>query len=83
MTIINIDHDKKKATVALQYNDIRDINTLLCEAGNISDLRRSFFLLFELVKNGCVDRFTVEHLGELLLMEDSAKEGEEYERLAD
>ena len=77
MTIINIDHDKKRATIALQYNDIRDINALLCESGNVSDLRRSFFLLFELVKNGCIDRFTVEHLGELLQMEDTAKEEDE------
>ena len=78
MTIINIDHDKKRATIALQYNDIRDINTLLCESGNISELRRSFFLLFELVKNGCIDRFTVEHLGELLQMEDAAREEEKH-----
>ena len=78
MTIVNIDHDKKRATVALQYNDIRDINTLLCESGNISELRRSFFLLFELVKNGCIDRFTVEHLGELFQMEDAAREEDEY-----
>ena len=77
MTIINIDHDKKRATIALQYNDIRDINALLCDAGNVSDLRRSFFLLFELVKNGFIDRFTVEHLGELLQMEDAAKEEDE------
>lgn len=28
-------------------------------------LNRDFFLLFELVKNGCIDSFTVEHLNEI------------------
>lgn len=74
MTINNIDYDRKSAKVTLQYNEIRDINALLFESGNISGLRRSFFLLFELVKNGCIDRFTIEHLRELFQMEDAAKE---------
>jgi len=77
MTILNIDHEAKRAVVSLSYGDIRDINSLLCESGYVYDLRRSFFLLFELVKNGCIDRFSVEHLAELLQMEDAAKEDEE------
>lgn len=77
MTILNIDHEAKRSVVSLSYSDIRDINNLLCESGYVYDLRRSFFLLFELVKNGCIDRFTIEHLGELLQMEDTAKEGNE------
>ena len=75
MRIEKIEHNpgSSKATVTLDYGDIRDINNALCGAGNISELRRSFFLLFEIVKNGCIDRFTVEHLSELLGMEDAAK----------
>lgn len=75
MTIEKIDHSPgvSKATVTLNYGEIRDINAALYTEGNISELRRGFFLVFELVKNGCIDRFTIEHLSELLGLEDTAK----------
>lgn len=74
MTIEKIEHNPgaSKATVTLNYKDIRDINNALCKDENISELHRYFFLLFEIVKNGCIDRFTIEHLSELLKMEDAA-----------
>jgi hypothetical protein len=76
MTIHNITHNPqyhvKKATITLSYEEIRDIANLLYEASKDENthseqhiLNRDFFLLFELVKNGCIDSFTVEHLNEI------------------
>jgi hypothetical protein len=73
MTIHSITHNPeygiKKATVTLQYEEIRDIANMLYEHTQDEQTRpekhilhRDFFLLFELVKNGCIDGFTVEHL---------------------
>lgn len=76
MTIHNITHNPqyhiKKATITLSYEEIRDIANLLYEASKDENthseqhiLNRDFFLLFELVKNGCIDSFTIEHLNEI------------------
>lgn len=76
MTIHNITHNPiyhvKKATITLSYEEIRDIANMLYEASKDENTRseqlvlnRDFFLLFELVKNGCIDSFTVEHLNEI------------------
>lgn len=76
MTIHEINHKPniavKNATVTLHYEEIRDISNLLCEIDKIrplnkteAKLHRDMFFLFEMVKNGCIDSFTVEHLGEL------------------
>lgn len=62
----------KYATVTLNYEEIRDISNLLCDIDKIrplskteAKLHRDMFFLFEVVKNGCIDSFTVKHLGEL------------------
>lgn len=62
----------KYATVTLNCEEIRDISNLLCEVDKIrplskteAKLHRDIFFLFEVVKNGCIDSFTVKHLGEL------------------
>lgn len=62
----------KYATVTLRYEEIRDIANLLCEVNKIrplskteAKLHRDMFFLFDVVKNGCIDDFTVKHLGEL------------------
>ena len=76
MTIHEIVHNPnqsiKNATVTLNYEEIRDIANLLCEIDKIrqlskteAKLHRDMFFLFEVVKNGCIDSLTVEHLGKL------------------
>ena len=76
MTIHEINHKPnfaiKNATVTLNYEEIRDISNLLCDIDKIrplsnteAKLHRDMFFLFDVVKNGCIDNFTVEHLGEL------------------
>lgn len=83
MTIHNITHNPqyhiKKATITLSYEEIRDIANLLYEASKDENthseqhiLNRDFFLLFELVKNGCIDSFTVEHLNEIQKQSEKA-----------
>jgi hypothetical protein len=85
MTIHNITHNPqyhiKKATITLSYEEIRDIANMLYEATKNENtcseqhiLNRDFFLLFELVKNGCIDSFTVEHLNEI---QERSKEAEQ------
>ena len=64
------DRNTKNATIHLDYDEIRDIANMLCsvtkqneyQTENYKTLHRDFFLLFELVKNGCIDGFTCEHL---------------------
>lgn len=74
MTIENIKPQTgfKYATVTLNYEEIRDIANLLYEVNKImplskteAKLHRDMFFLFEVVKNGCIDNFTIKHLGEL------------------
>lgn len=74
MTIESIKHrtDFNNATVTLNYEEIRDISNLLCEIDKIrplskteAKLHRDTFFLFEVVRNGCIDSFTIEHLKEL------------------
>lgn len=64
MTIREIIHNPKsatkQATVTLDYDEIRDISNLLCKSKVIGKLRSDMFLLFELVKNGCWDKYTLE-----------------------
>ena len=74
MTIQEINHkpdrNTKNAIIHLDYDEIRDIANLLCsitkqteyQTEGYKTLHRDFFLLFEIVKNGCVDGFTCEHL---------------------
>lgn len=84
MTIYNITHNPKygvkEATVTLRYEEVRDIANMLYEATKDGATRsekhilhRDFFLLFELVKNGCIDGFTVETLNKI---QEQAKEVE-------
>lgn len=85
MTIHNITHNPKygikTATVTLEYNEIRDIANVLYQDTKDEETRsekhilhRDFFLLFELVKNGCIDGFTVETLNKI---QEQAKGSEE------
>lgn len=77
MTIHEIKHEPdrsiKSAIIHLDYDEIKDIGNLLCtirdnkecQTQNYKKLRRDFFFLFEIVKNGCIDGFTWEHLYKL------------------
>lgn len=69
MTIHEIIHNPeyaiKQATVTLDYDEIRDISNLICKAKVTGKLRSDMFLLFELVKNGCLDKFSLEHALEI------------------
>lgn len=69
MTIREIIHNPKcaikQATVTLDYDEIRDISNLLCKSKVTGKLRSDMFLLFELAKNGCWDKYTLEHALEI------------------
>lgn len=74
MTIHEINHKPdrhtKTAIIHLDYDEIRDIANMLCsitkqqeyQTEGYNTLHRDFFLLFEIVKNGCIDGVTCEHL---------------------
>ena len=74
MTIREIIHNPecatKQATVTLDYDEIRDISNLLCKSKVTGKLRSDMFLLFELVKNGCWDRYTLKHALEVRESDD-------------
>ena len=64
----------KNATICLDCDEIRDIANMLCsvvkhqqefQTEGYKTLHRDFFFLFEIVKNGCIDGFTCEHLAKL------------------
>lgn len=78
MRIIEIEHKPemkiKGATVHLNYDDIITIhNALYQESKNEENTKREtfnrvdrdMFLLCELVKNGCIDNFTISHICEI------------------
>lgn len=65
MTFVSIDNQNKRATIELNCKEIRDIANLMCNNHYHGKLHAEFFLLFELVKNGCIDGFTVEELFKL------------------
>lgn len=67
MTInqINSQVGAKHATITLDYDEIRDISNMMCEYKVNGKLRADMFLLFEIVKNGCLDRFSLEHAIEI------------------
>lgn len=76
MTIHNIEHNlqgnNRRATITLDVEQIMYISNALCDAvkdenapETLLELKRDMFLLFEIVKNGCIDSFTVEHLATL------------------
>ena len=88
MTIHKIEHDmecnRRKATVTLRVEQVMYVaNALnkyikeehLTEA--LLELNRDFFLLFELVKNGCIDSFTVEHLCKCQQMIEEKRNGKQ------
>lgn len=75
MTIHKIEHDlqgnNRRATITLDVEQIMYVSNALCNAvknenasETLLELKRDMFLLFEIVKNGCIDSFTVEHLAE-------------------
>lgn len=55
----------KHATITLDYDEIRDISNMMCKYKVNGKLRADMFLLFEIVKNGCLDRFSLEHALEI------------------
>lgn len=77
MTIQEIIHQPdrniKSATIHLNYDEIRDLSNMLVQISKEDNfktkgyqtLRRDFFLLFELVKNGCIDGWTCTKLYDL------------------
>lgn len=86
MTIHKIEHDlksnRRNATVSLNVEQIMYIANALNKyikderlSETLLELHRDFFLLFEVVKNGCIDSFTVEHLGKCQQMIEEFKKG--------
>ena len=76
MTIHKIEHDMerniRKATVTLNVEQLMYITNALNKyikeeynTENLLELHRDIYLLFEIVKNGCIDSVTVNHLHEL------------------
>lgn len=63
--IHNSDNGIKQATVTLDYDEIRDISNLFCKCNIKGKVRADIFLLFELVKNGCWDKYTLERALEI------------------
>ena len=63
--IHNPDNEIKKATITLDYNEIRVISNLFCKCNIKGKLRTEMLLLFELVKNGCLDKCSLEHALEI------------------
>lgn len=55
----------KHATITLDYDEIRDISNMMCKYNVSGKLRADMFLLFEIVKNGCLDRYSLEHALEI------------------
>ena len=76
MTVYRIEHDWerniRKATVTLNVEQLMYITNALNKytkeehnSENLLELHRDMYLLFSLVKDGCIDSVTVEHLHEL------------------
>lgn len=77
----NPKYNVKCATVTLDYDELRDLSNALCDIGENESwtkrpsywkIRRNIYWLFDLVKNGCVDEFSVEQSYELLQKEKVA-----------
>lgn len=51
----------KSATVELTYDEIRDIKNAL-NGSKYEDTNVKWFYLFEIVKNGCLDRWAIDYL---------------------
>lgn len=51
----------KSATVELTYDEIRDIKNAL-NGSQYEDTNVKWFYLFEIVKNGCLDKWAIDHL---------------------
>lgn len=84
MQIREIIHDPKYnvkcATVTLDYDELRDLSNVLCDIEKDESwtkrpsywkVRRNIYWLFDLVKNGCVDDWSVERSYEFLQNEEA------------
>lgn len=67
MTInqINSEVGAKHATITLDYDEIRNISNMMCKYNVNGKLRADMFLLFEIVKNGGLDKYSLEHALEI------------------
>ena len=76
MTVHRIEHNLerniRKATITLNVEQLMYITNALNKyikeehnTENLLELHRDMYLLFSLVKDGCIDCVTVEHLQEL------------------
>ena len=66
VTFLDINHSTGSATIKLNYEELRDLSNLLRRSEvSTKTLNRDFFLLFDIVKNGCIDRFTMARLKNL------------------
>lgn len=66
----------KSATVELTYDEIRDIKNAL-NGSLYEDTNIKWFYLFEIVKNGCLDKWAVDHLWSLVHREEVNEDDEE------
>lgn len=63
MTILDIQHyPSNEATIKLTYKELLDLCNILNKHAFNSELHQNFFLIFELVKNGNIDGFTIAEL---------------------
>lgn len=82
MQIKEIVHDpkynNKYATITLDYDELRDLSNVLCDIEKDEcwakrphywKIRRNIHWLFDVVKNGCVDDWSIEHSYDLLQSE--------------
>lgn len=68
----NMENNRRKATITLNVEQLMYITNALNKyikeeynTENLLELHRDMYLLFSLVKDGCIDSFTIEHLHEL------------------
>lgn len=70
---INCNTNFKSATITLYYDELRDISNGLSELSKLDEkrspefykIRRDMLLLFSLVKNGCLDSWTIKRLSDI------------------
>lgn len=86
MTIKEIIHNPERgikyATVTLNYDELRDLSNVLCDIEKDENwikrpsywkVRRNIHWLFDLVKNGCVDDWSVYTSYDFVQREEAAK----------
>lgn len=90
MTInkLNCEANFKSAAITLNYDELRDIANGLYELSKLDversadfhKIHRDMTFLFDIVKNGCIDGFSVRQLTQLHEKFDSSRKARAMER---